>query len=148
MVRGGFRVKVRVGDSFRVRVRDRVSFRAKGWVGFMYYGPKLFELNSLWRRIRKVKQNCAENHSFFPNNQPRNPGFQTLCNLCCYLAYITNHELSHVHSNRLSTPMYHFESERENFTLNMGDLEISRVSSPSLGRKSSTRNTTKKTRHK
>ena len=63
-VRGGFRV--RVGDSFRVRVRDRVSFRAKGWLGFMYYGPKLFELNSLWRRIRKVKQNRAENHSFCP----------------------------------------------------------------------------------
>ena len=48
-------VRVRVGDSFRVRVRvrDRVSFRAKGWLGLMYYGPKLFELNSLWRRIRK-----------------------------------------------------------------------------------------------
>ena len=61
-VRGGFRVKV--GDSFRVRVRDRVSFRAQGWVGFMYYSPKLFELNSLWRRIWKVKQNCAENHFF------------------------------------------------------------------------------------
>ena len=38
---GGFRV--RVGDSFRVRVRDRVNFRAKGWLGFTYYGPKLFE---------------------------------------------------------------------------------------------------------
>ena len=42
-VRDGFRVKV--GDSFRVR--DRVSVRAKGWVGFMYYSPKLFELNLL-----------------------------------------------------------------------------------------------------
>ena len=39
---GGFRVRVRVGDSFRVT--DRVSFKAKGWLGFMYYGPKLFEL--------------------------------------------------------------------------------------------------------
>ena len=27
---------------------------------------KLFKLNSLWRRIRKEKQNRAENHSFFP----------------------------------------------------------------------------------
>ena len=50
-VRGGFRV--RVGDSFRVRVRDKVCFRAKGWLGLMHYGLKLFELNSLWRRIRK-----------------------------------------------------------------------------------------------
>ena len=41
-VRDGFRVRVRVGDSFRVR--DRVSFRTKGWLGFKYYGPKLFEL--------------------------------------------------------------------------------------------------------
>ena len=64
-VRGGFRV--RVGDSFRVRVRDRVSFRAKGWLGFMYYSPELFEFISLWRRIRKEKQNRAENHSFFPH---------------------------------------------------------------------------------
>ena len=40
-----------------------------GWV-FMYYGPKLFELNSLWQRIQKVKQNCAENHSFFPKYVP------------------------------------------------------------------------------
>ena len=43
-VRGGFRVSLRVGDSFRVRVRDRVSFRAMGWLGFIYYSPKLFEL--------------------------------------------------------------------------------------------------------
>ena len=50
-VRGGFRVRVRVGD----RVRDKVCFRAKGWLGFMYYNPKLFEFNSLWRRIRKTK---------------------------------------------------------------------------------------------
>ena len=64
-VRGGFRVRVRVGDSFRVR--DRVSLRAKGWVSFMYYGPKLFKLNSLWRRIRKVKQNRAGTQSFCPN---------------------------------------------------------------------------------
>ena len=41
-VRGGFRVMV--GDSLRVRVRKRVSFMAKGWLEFMYYGPKLFEL--------------------------------------------------------------------------------------------------------
>ena len=35
---------VRVGDSFRVRARDMVSVRAKGWLGFKYYGPKLLEL--------------------------------------------------------------------------------------------------------
>ena len=29
----------------------------------MYYSPKLFKLNSLRRRIRKEKQNRAENHS-------------------------------------------------------------------------------------
>ena len=50
-VRDGFRVRVRAGN--RVRVRDRVSFRAKGWLGLMYYGPKLFKLDSLWRRIQK-----------------------------------------------------------------------------------------------
>ena len=49
-VRGGFRVRVGVGGGFRVRVRDRVSVRAKGWPGFMYYDLKL------WRRIRtKIK---------------------------------------------------------------------------------------------
>ena len=63
------RVRVRIGDSLRVRVRDRVSFRARGWLGFMYYGPKPSELNSLWRRIRKEKQNRADNHSFFPEYQ-------------------------------------------------------------------------------
>ena len=47
-VRGGFRVRVSVGNSFRLRVRDRVSFRAEGWVGFMYYGPKLFEIQKCW----------------------------------------------------------------------------------------------------
>ena len=65
-VRGGFRVRVRVGDSFRVRVRDKVCFRAKGWLGFMYYDPKLFEFNSLWRRILKEKQNRAETQSAAP----------------------------------------------------------------------------------
>ena len=39
--RDGFRV--RVGDGFRVRVRDRVSFRAKGWLGFMHFGTNLRE---------------------------------------------------------------------------------------------------------
>ena len=68
-VRGGLRDRVRVGDSFRVKVRDRVSFGAKGWLDFMSYGPKLFKLNSLWRRSRKVKQNGAENHSFFPDDK-------------------------------------------------------------------------------
>ena len=52
-VRGGLGLGLGLGIGFRVRVRDRVSFRAKGWLGLMYYGPKLFELNSLWRRIRK-----------------------------------------------------------------------------------------------
>ena len=37
-----------------------------GWV----LCPKLIELNSLWQRIRKVKQNHAENHSFFPEICP------------------------------------------------------------------------------
>ena len=59
---GGFRIRVRVGDGFRVRVRDSIRVRAKGWLGFMYYGPKLFEFISLWRRIWKEKQNRAENH--------------------------------------------------------------------------------------
>ena len=59
-----------LGDSFRVRVRDRVSFRAKGWLGLMYYGPKLFESNSLWRRIQKEKQKRAGNYSFCPRFPP------------------------------------------------------------------------------
>ena len=65
-IRGGFRVWVRVGDSFRVRVRDKVSCRAKGWLGFMYYDPKLIEFDSLWRRILKEKQNRAETQSAAP----------------------------------------------------------------------------------
>ena len=64
-VTGGLRVRVGVGDVFMVWGRDKVSVRAEGWLGFMYYGLKLFKLSSLWRRIRKVKQNCAENHSLF-----------------------------------------------------------------------------------
>ena len=40
-VRGEFRVGV--GYGFRVRVRGRVSVRAKGWLGFMYYGLMLLE---------------------------------------------------------------------------------------------------------
>ena len=63
-VRGG--VRVRVGDSFRVRVRDKVSSWAKGWLGFMYYDPKLFELKSFWRSILKEKQNRAETQSAAP----------------------------------------------------------------------------------
>merc|ERR1712074_449649 len=47
-------------------VRDKVCFRAKGWLGFMYYGPKLFKFNSLWRRILKEKQNHAETQSAAP----------------------------------------------------------------------------------
>ena len=43
-----------------------VCFRAKGWLGFMYYDPKLFEFNSLWRRILKEKQNRAETQSAAP----------------------------------------------------------------------------------
>ena len=35
-VRDGVKVRHGVGDGFRVRVRDRVSVRAKGWLGFMY----------------------------------------------------------------------------------------------------------------
>ena len=31
----------------------------------MYFGRSNSQLNSLWRRIQKEKQNCAENHSFF-----------------------------------------------------------------------------------
>ena len=70
-VRGGFRVRVRVGDSFRVKVRNKVSFRAKGWLGFMCYDPKLFELNSLWRRFLKEKQNRSETHSKCPKSLPK-----------------------------------------------------------------------------
>ena len=62
---------VRVGDSFRVKVRDKISFRAKGWLGFMCYDPKLFELNSLWRRILKEKQNRSETHSKCPEWGPK-----------------------------------------------------------------------------
>ena len=42
MVWGGVKVGDGTGDGFKVR--DRVSLRAKGWLGFMYYGLKLFEL--------------------------------------------------------------------------------------------------------
>ena len=41
---GGFRSRVRVGDGFWVRVRDRISIRAKGWLGFMYYSLTILEL--------------------------------------------------------------------------------------------------------
>ena len=49
-----------MGDGFRVRVR------AKGWLGFTYYGPKLLKL-----RLRSgggfgKKQNRADNHSKSP----------------------------------------------------------------------------------
>ena len=49
-----------MGDGFRVRVR------AKGWLGFTYYGPKLLKL-----RLRSgggfgKKQNRADNHSKAP----------------------------------------------------------------------------------
>ena len=51
-----------MGDGFRVRVR----VRAKGWLGFTYYGPKLLKL-----RLRSgggfgKKQNRADNHSKSP----------------------------------------------------------------------------------
>ena len=57
-----------MGDGFRVRVRVRV--RAKGWLGFTYYGPKLLKL-----RLRSgggfgKKQNRADNHSKSPNGRP------------------------------------------------------------------------------
>ena len=50
-----------MGDGFRVRVR------AKGWLGFTYYGPKLLKL-----RLRSgggfgKKQNRADNYSKSPN---------------------------------------------------------------------------------
>ena len=56
-----------MGDGFRVRVRDRVNIRAKGWLGFTYYGPKLLKL-----RLRSgggfgKKQNRADNYSKSPN---------------------------------------------------------------------------------
>ena len=38
----------------------------RAWLGLMYYGLNLFEINSLWRRIRKEKQNRAKYYSFFP----------------------------------------------------------------------------------
>ena len=49
-----------MGDGFRVRVR------AKGWLGFTYYGPKLLKL-----RLRSgggfgKKQNRADNQSKSP----------------------------------------------------------------------------------
>ena len=55
-----------MGDGFRVRVRDRVNIRAKGWLGFTYYGPKLLKL-----RLRSgggfgKKQNRADNQSKSP----------------------------------------------------------------------------------
>ena len=43
-IRGWFRVRVGGGAGFRVRVRERVSVRAKVWLGFMYYSLKLLEL--------------------------------------------------------------------------------------------------------
>ena len=57
-----------MGDGFRVRVRDRVNIRAKGWLGFTYYGPKLLKL-----RLRSgggfgKKQNRADNQSKSPKN--------------------------------------------------------------------------------
>ena len=64
--RDGFRV----GDGFRVRVRDRISMRAKGWLGFMYYGLKLLELKLRSGGGFRKKQNHAENHSKTPNLLP------------------------------------------------------------------------------
>ena len=53
-----------MGDGFRVRVR------AKGWLGFTYYGPKLLKL-----RLRSgggfgKKQNRADNQSKSPKFIP------------------------------------------------------------------------------
>ena len=42
---------------------DRVSVRAKGWLGFMYYGPKLLDLKFRSGGRFGKKQNRAENHS-------------------------------------------------------------------------------------
>ena len=47
MFEAGFKIRLKVG--FRVRagvgdgcmVRDRVSIRAKGWLGFRHYSPNL-----------------------------------------------------------------------------------------------------------
>ena len=63
-----------MGDGFRVRVR------AKGWLGFTYYGPKLLKL-----RLRSgggfgKKQNRADNHSKSPGSvaEALKPEQQTL----------------------------------------------------------------------
>ena len=66
-----------VGDSVRVRVRDRASVRAKGWLGFMYYGPKLLNLKLRSGGGFGKKQNRAEIH-------PRSP-----CT-CSFLVIDTN----------------------------------------------------------
>ena len=63
-----------MGDGFRVRVRDRVNIRAKGWLGFTYYGPKLLKL-----RLRSgggfgKKQNRADNYSKSPKKDCWNEG--------------------------------------------------------------------------
>ena len=38
--------------------------------GFYVLQPEAIQIFLLWRRIRKEKQNCAENHSFFPKYVP------------------------------------------------------------------------------
>ena len=62
-MRGGFRVRVRVGDGFRVRVRDRVSVRAKGLLAFMYYGLKLLELHFFYKNqvYKNIRLQIAKN---------------------------------------------------------------------------------------
>ena len=65
-VRGGFRVRVKVGDSFRVR--DRASVRAEGLAGFYAsYKATRFKA-SLWRRIRKKTKLCKKFFKIAPKN--------------------------------------------------------------------------------
>ena len=52
-----------MGDGFRVRVR----VRAKGWLGFTYYGPKLLELRLRAGGGFGKKQNRADNYSKSPD---------------------------------------------------------------------------------
>ena len=62
-VRGGFRVRVKVGDSFRVR--DRASVRAESWLGFMQ-ATKLLDLKLHSGGGFGKKQNCVKNFSKSP----------------------------------------------------------------------------------
>ena len=54
---------------FRVRVRDRVSVRAKGWMGFMYYGPMLLELKPRsGGGFGKKTKSCRKSFKISPAN--------------------------------------------------------------------------------